>query len=76
MATVPPPVCVTKKKKQNIIRNNEYFAKKMKESYHRNKPIYYIEIEGKCYVFKKDMLKRIKPQLIDTLDNPIVLFER
>ncbi len=42
-----------------------YFAKKMRESRARNKPYFYIEVDGKKYLFRKDKMSKIKPKQID-----------
>ena len=64
----------TEKKIIVIIQDKEYFRIKMRESRIRNKEVYYIVIEGKAYVFKKEQITKIKPKFIDNLVHPTLLY--
>ena len=48
---------------------NKYFAQKQRESYSRNKPVFYIEVDGKAIVFTKAQMHTIKPKNLCTLTN-------
>lgn len=73
----------TLKTEKNIVTNKKvydygkpYFAQKAREFRKRNKPYFWIEIEGKIYVFRKEQLTSIKPKYVDTLINPIKIYSQ
>ena len=52
----------------------QYYARKMKEFRDRNPTYYFIEINGKAYVFQnKNKIQRIKSKYLNTLTDPIYL---
>ena len=52
---------------QKPIRDKEYFARKVRESYRRNKPYYCVVINNTHYLFSKDKIQRIKPKELSSI---------